>query len=88
MGFNTEVSRIRSGLKSGKYRKKPNLAKAFMDPFIKGIERQELERIQKDKEDRARAAAAAKAAAAEQKAKDKADAKVQDMVNFIIMTNP
>ena len=88
MGFNTEVSRIRSGLKSGKYRKKPNLAKAFMDPFIKGIERQELERIQKDKEDRARAAAAAKAAAAEQKAKEKADAKAQDMVDFIIMTNP
>lgn len=88
MGFNTEVSRIRSGLKTGKYRKKPNLAKAFMDPFIKGIERQELERIQKDKEDRARAAAAAKAAAAEQKAKDKADSKVQDMVNFILMTNP
>lgn len=88
MGFNTEVSRIRSGLKSGKYRKKPNLAKAFMDPFIKGIERQELERIQKDKEDRARAAAAAKAAAAEQRAKEKADAKAQDMVNFIIMTNP
>jgi hypothetical protein len=88
MGFNTEVSRIRSGLKSGKYRNKPNRAKAFMDPFIKGIERQELERIQKDKEDRARAAAAAKAAAAEQKAKEKADAKVQDMVNFILMTNP
>ena len=88
MGFNTEVSRIRSGLKSGKYRNKPNRAKAFMDPFIKGIERQELERIQKDKEDRARAAAAAKAAAAEQKAKEVADAKAQDMVNFIIMTNP
>ena len=88
MGFNTEVSRIRSGLKSGKYRNKPNRAKAFMDPFIKGIERQELERIQKDKEDRARAAAAAKAAAAEQRAKEKADAKAQDMVNFIIMTNP
>ena len=88
MGFNTEVSRIRSGLKSGKYRNKPNLAKAFMDPFIKGIERQELERIQKDKEDRARAAAAAKAAAAEQRAKEKADAKAQDMVNFILMTNP
>ena len=88
MGFNTEVSRIRSGLKSGKYRNKPNRAKAFMDPFIKGIERQELERIQKDKEDRARAAAAAKAAAAEQRAKEKADAKAQDMVNFILMTNP
>ena len=87
MGWKKEASNIRSGLSSGAYKKKRNYAKAFMEPFARGIERQEIERIQKDKEDRARAAAASKAAAAEQKALDKADAARQGMVSMIMLNN-
>ena len=87
MGWKTEASNIRAGLASGAYKKKRNYAKAFMEPFQRGIERQEIERIQKDKEDRARAAAASKAAAAEQRAIDKADAARQGMVSMIMLNN-
>ena len=87
MGWKTEASNIRAGLASGSYKKKRNYAKAFMEPFQRGIERQEIERIQKDKEDRARAAAASKAAAAEQKSLDKADAARQGMVSMIMLNN-
>ena len=87
MSWRTEASNIRAGLASGAYKKKRNYAKAFMEPFQRGIERQELERIQKDKEDRARAASEAKAAAAAQSAKEKADKKLQSMVTLAMITN-
>ena len=87
MSWKTEASNIRAGIAKGDYKKKRNYAKAFMDPFQRGIERQEIERIQKDKEDRARAASEAKAAAAAQTAKDKADKKLQSMVTLAMITN-
>tara|TARA_B100000767_G_scaffold171245_1_gene160304 strand:- start:267 stop:3323 length:3057 start_codon:yes stop_codon:yes gene_type:complete len=87
MSWRTEASNIRAGIAKGDYKKKRNYAKAFMEPFQRGIERQEIERIQKDKEDRARAASEAKAAAAAQTAKDKADKKLQSMVTLAMITN-